>query len=174
MEVTRNDNPIEFEAERQGNSVNIYLYPLKGKHKPKDIQRAKFWLRGAYGKAYGYVQVRWKLTDEPMTPLHRVPDEAIISRLQVELGKKESYIEELEEQLRKREQNKPTPDQIKEIHRDTLVTQQKQQITKLQKKEKQLRKDLRSVLDRLLECNGTIPKGINLDNDTSDPQPFED
>lgn len=173
MEQTDTPIPIQFSGTPVSESQSdFYLYPVKGKHRARDVQKAKYWLKSSKKDSVRYIVVEWKIRDDE-EPLSKIPDMAMISHMRTELGKKEAYIEELEERLTAKQELKPTPDQIKEIYKDKLYVQQKKEITKLHKNANSLRKGNRLLVTRILELNGTLPKGIS-EHDFDDPQSGED
>jgi hypothetical protein len=151
---------------------DFYLYPLKGTHKAKDVQQAKHWLKNNRKGQIRYIVVEWQLRDSD-EPLNKIPDMAIISHLRTELGKKEAYIEELEEKLVAKEQLKPTPEQIKEIRAQAEYVQLKKNNKGLHKTIKSLRRGNRELITKVLELNGTLPKGMS-EHDFDDPQSEEE
>lgn len=173
MDNTETDVPIPYKEHPVSATItDCYLYPLKGKHQAKDIQRAKFWLKGIKGKKFRYIMVEWRIRDDE-EPLEKIPDIAMISHLKLELGKSESYVTELEEKLATKDEIKPSSEQIKEIYKDKLYVQQKKEISKLHKAVKVLRKQNRQLVQRIIEINADLPKGIS-EHDFGDTQSDEE
>lgn len=170
MEYTATLKPMPFNGvpitETQ---ADFYLYPLKGNHKAKDVLQAKHWLKSSKKEQVRYIVVEWIIRDGD-EPLSKIPDLAIISHLRTELGKKESYIEELEEKLALKDQTKITPEEIREIKAQEMYTTLKKSARELNRIIKSLRRGNRELIARVLELNGTLPKGI-AEHDFDDPQP---
>ena len=156
---------IEFRSEDVSRGqVDITMYPIKGKHKARDIQRAKSEIKKKF--KVRYVQIHWRMNDDVnFEPSHKVPESVIIGRLKEQIGQQESYILELEEKLHEKDEYKPTAEQIKEIKKEQIYKEQKEQISKLSRKVGKCAKDQRDLIHRLVQADLQVPKSITLLND---------
>ena len=138
LEVT--DNGIEFDWWLTGpQGARFCLYPVKGKHTEDDVKKARGWLY--YHHDVVSIQVRWKLSDDKMTPPEKIPDFVIIKELRVEVGKLLSYIEELEAAL-KQDKNKKKEQENKELSQERSKIMKEEMYTKIKKENTKLKKEV--------------------------------
>lgn len=131
------------------------LYPIKGKDTPKGIQRAKYLIKSKVLSAK--IQIRWKQPDDTAALPEKVPDNAIIKSLKVELGKKDAYIQELEEKMAfmqdslKKEAKAEAREDRKQILKETLLKELETKNAKLKKENDQLRKTNSELVGRIYQ-----------------------
>ena len=125
---------------------NYSIYPVKGKHRPKDIQRVKFRIKKEDPSAL--IQIRWMQTEERDTLPSKIPENAVLKSLKLELGKCNAYIEELEEQLQQKKSQEDitlSKEEIKEALKDKRITELTKKNKKLQAEIISVRKNLSSM-----------------------------
>lgn len=155
LEKTEGNNPIEFESWVSGpNGARFALYPKQGLHTDDDVKEAKRFLH--HNRDVVGLQVRWQRIEDTRPNPEKIPDYLIIKNLQKELGQANSYIEELEETVKKLKTDIETSSHVTltsqdkhEIKREILYQQQAAEKKALQKKIQELSKDKEDLIIRL-------------------------
>jgi len=166
IQITKTEPPIEYEEDKMGlREARFALYPVMGIHTEEQALSAMKWLRSISKNAT--VQIRWLgkpyLNDLP----EKIPDSAIIANLREEIGKQESYIEELEVKIKalthqsKLENSQETKKLKKELLKDEQVAHYKSLYEKKVKEVTKLRQDISSLITKLHQ--GKIPVVNNLE-----------
>lgn len=100
MEQTDTDVPIAYESYGTGpKGSRFLLYPILNVHSNVEVSIASRWLHA--NEHVVSIQVRWVSDVDTEPQPDKIPDHALIKNLQVEVGKLESYITELEETHKK-------------------------------------------------------------------------
>ena len=137
LEFTKTDIPVAFDSYITGpQGAKFILYPVKGTHTKDDVERATACIR----RERDVVQIRvvWVKAEAKYLPADKIPDFLIIKGLRTELGKAESYVQELESRL-KSEGTKETQEVIRQIKSEELYTRIQLENKKLKKENLNLR-----------------------------------
>lgn len=86
--------------------------------------------------------------DNEVHGLLKLPDEVVIKQLRQELGEQASYIDELEDRLKRYE--RIAPEGLKEFKKDLVIQQNNAEIQALQKTVGTLRKDVDRLINKLV------------------------
>lgn len=86
--------------------------------------------------------------DNEVHGLLKLPDEVVIKQLRQELGIQVSYIDELEDRLKRYE--RIAPEELKEFKKDLVIQQKNAEIQALQKTVGTLRKDVNRLINKLV------------------------
>lgn len=86
--------------------------------------------------------------DNEVYGLLKLPDEVVIKQLRQELGIQVSYIDELEDRLKRYE--RIAPEELKEFKKDIVIKQKNVEIQALQKTVGTLRKDVNRLINKLV------------------------
>jgi vacuolar-type H+-ATPase subunit I/STV1 len=145
-ESTETEVPIRFDWSLAGpNGARFILYPVKGVHTDQDVKRATAFLYK--NRDVVSLQVRW-VKEPSFDQPEKIPDILLNKELQVQLGEKESYIQELEDNLRKGK-TEGARQLKKEIQSEELYAQQKKKIKALEKEVVNLRKTISDLIVKL-------------------------
>jgi flagellar biosynthesis chaperone FliJ len=97
------------------------------------------------------MKIKIKRKYEEIFDLSKVPDKEIIKILKIELGKSNSYIQELENEIKKlKSKPKPSPQEIIEIKKEEILLQHRQRIKQLEKIIEQQYKSISDLIIRLI------------------------
>lgn len=147
LEQTQTDPPIDFEWHLTGpKGARFVLYPIKDQHSEEDVKRARIFLY--QNRDVVSMQVRWVVKGDKAPPPEKIPEFIIIKQLKEEIGKKESYIMELEERARK-ESTDERRQFKKEIQREELYTKQNEKLRQVEKENKNLRGTISDLVTKL-------------------------
>lgn len=147
IEFTDTIPPIEFERSETGpNGTRFILHPNAVDHTDQDVIRAKRWLKAT--RNVWSMEIRWALQGDNDPTLMKIPDHIIIRNLRTELGKKETYIQELEEKI---EQISRGADAVarKEAKKDAGYKNFQIQLDKAKAENTSLRKQLSELVIRI-------------------------
>lgn len=146
LEQTETLPPIDFRWSTAGpNGARFILYPLRDTHTDDDVKKASVYLHKT--RSVASIQVRW-LNERDESPPEKIPDILIIKELQVQLGKKESYIQELESKLSK--EAVETRRQLKkEIQKEAEYKKIKTDLDKSKKENENLRKTISELVTKM-------------------------
>lgn len=86
--------------------------------------------------------------DKDIHGLLKLPDEVVIKELRTELGIQNSYIAELEDELKRFKGM--TPEELKEFKKEEVIKEKNNQINELQKQNKTFRKDNEKLIIKIL------------------------
>lgn len=146
LEQTETEPPIDFNWSLSGpNGARFILYPLRDIHTHEDVKRASGYLHRT--KKVTSLQVRWLNEREENLP-EKIPDALINKELQIQLGQKESYIQELETKLNK--ENTESRRQLKkEIQSEEEYKKIKEELRKAKKDNDNLRQTISDLVTKL-------------------------
>jgi hypothetical protein len=147
LEQTNSNPPIDFEWYLTGpQGARFILYPVKGQHSEEDVKRARQSLYREQDVVS--MQVRWVKAGDNTPPPEKIPEYIINKELKREIGEKESYIQELEDNAQK--DNVVQRRQLKkEIQSEELYKQLKSENTKLKKENQNLRGTISDLITKL-------------------------
>lgn len=145
MEIKQTDTwpSIAYSIEDFGKSTKGLLYPVLGVNTKDHVDNAYKWLKASGASS---IQVRWTMDTENQPD--KIPDFLIIANLNKEIGGLKSYIDELEERLKKKEVDE-TREVKKEIQREALYKAQNIAMGKKEKQNNALRRQLSDLIIRM-------------------------
>jgi hypothetical protein len=158
MSLEKTPNGLEYAISKSSINGNVLsLYAIIGVTSDENVRQAKQWLyrkRAVLG-----IQVRWKKEDD-VEFLEAATSSQLAKGMKIELGRKDSYIEELEHKLRKLEaqvversaqliMNQATKEERTEIKKTQIYQEQQKTIKQLEKTIERLRKDNSDLITKL-------------------------
>lgn len=146
-EQTETIPPIDYEWYLTGpQGARFILYPVEGKHTEDDVKRAKHWLHREHDVVS--LQIRWNKKGDDSPPPEKIPDFIMLKELKKQLGEKESYIQELQDDLQRKETdiNRELKQQIKS---QEMYKSLKDQLDKAKKEIKNLRSTISDLIVKL-------------------------
>lgn len=143
LEYTETENPVGFESYITGpDGARFILHPVKGQHTKQDLESAVKFIRR--NRDVVHLSVEWEKATEDNIDPEKIPDFLIIRSLNIELGKKEAYITELEHKL-KEKATKESQELARDIKSEEAYRKIKADNIKLKKENINLKKTI-SVL----------------------------
>ena len=153
MEKTEGTKPIDYEFWITGpQGARFALYPVRDEHTEEDVLRAKRWLHN--NQDVVSLQVRWVRLQDDQPQTEKIPDHIIIKNLNVEIGKRDAYILELEDTIAKLQEEKTketvlTKQERKDFKKEVFFQQLLLQIKALELSNSKCKKDNEQLIIRM-------------------------